>query len=89
MKTYTQKFITNFTVILPKNKHLHTFINRRFGAAQPVKTNTYVLIVNKATQIGISKKIQSQKTGPYNTIDTPHIVYLLTEKVFGETNNSS
>ena len=32
---------------LNQNKHLRTFINRRFGRAQLLKINTYVLIVNK------------------------------------------
>ena len=45
---------------LNQNKHLRTFINRRFGMAQPPKINFYVLVVNKATQIGKSKKIQPQ-----------------------------
>ena len=45
---------------LNQNKHLRTFINRRFGMAQPLKINFYVLVVNKATQFGISKKIQPQ-----------------------------
>ena len=35
-----------------------------------MKINTYVLIVNKATQTGISKKIQPQKIGPYKIIDS-------------------
>ena len=56
---------------LNQNEHLRTFINRRFGTAQPLKINTYVLIVNKATQIGILEKIQPQKIGPYKIIDTP------------------
>ena len=37
---------------LNQNKHLRTFINRRFGTAQQLKANTYVFVVNKATQIG-------------------------------------
>ena len=49
---------------LNQNKHLRTFLNRLFGTAQPLKINTYVLMVNKATQIGTSKKIQPQKIGP-------------------------
>ena len=57
-----------------QNKHLRTFINRRFGTAQPLKINTYVLVVNKSTQIGVSKKIQPQKIGPYKIIDTPTLV---------------
>ena len=40
---------------LNQNKHLRTFINRRFGTAQPLKINTYVLVVNKATQVGKPK----------------------------------
>ena len=42
---------------LNQNKHLRTFINRRFGTAQPLKINTYVLLVNKITQIGVSKNV--------------------------------
>ena len=49
---------------LNQNKHLRNFINRRFGTAQSLKINTYVLVVNKTTQIGVSKKIQPQKIGP-------------------------
>ena len=61
-------------------KHLRTSINRRFGTAQPLKINTYVLIVNKTTQIGVSKKIQPQKIEPYKIIDTPTLVtYKLTD----------
>ena len=48
---------------LNQNKHLRTFINRRFGTTQALKINTNVLVVNKATQIGVSKKIQLQKMG--------------------------
>ena len=42
-------------------KYLRTFISCRFETAQPLKNNTYVLVVNKAPQIGISKKNQPQK----------------------------
>ena len=59
---------------LNQNKHSRTFINRRFGTAQPLKINTYVLVVNKVTQIGVSKKLQPQKIGPYKRIDTPTMV---------------
>ena len=55
---------------LNQNKHLRSFINRRFGTAQPLKINTYVLVVNKITQIGVSEKIQPQKVGTYKIIDT-------------------
>ena len=34
---------------LNQNKHLRALINRRFGTAQPLKLNTYVLVVIKAT----------------------------------------
>ena len=37
---------------LNQNIHLRTFINRRFGTAQPLKINTNVLVVNKATPTG-------------------------------------
>ena len=69
---------------LNQNKHLRTFINRRFGAAQPLKINSYVLVVNKATQIGISKKIQPQKIGPYKIIDTPTLVTYKLEDFSGK-----
>ena len=59
---------------LNQNKHIRTFVNRRFGTAQPLKNNTYALVVNKATQIGISKKIQPQKIEPYKIKDTPTLV---------------
>ena len=59
---------------LNQNKHLRSFINRRFGTAQPLKINTNILTVNKATQLVISKKIQPQKIGPYKIIDTPTLV---------------
>ena len=49
-------------------------MNRRFGTAQPLKLNTYVFSVNKTTQIGVSKKIQPRKIGPYKIIDTPTLV---------------
>ena len=42
--------------------------------AQPLKINTYILFVNKATQIGVSKNIQLQKIGPYKIIDSPTLV---------------
>ena len=32
------------------------------------------MVVNKATQIGISKKIQPQKVGPYKIVGTPTLV---------------
>ena len=59
---------------LNQNKQLPTYKNRRFGTAKPLKINTYVLVVNKTTQIGISKKIQARKVGPYRIIDTPTLV---------------
>ena len=68
------EFYTEFHNYLNQNKHLRRFINRSFGTAHPFKINTYVLVVNKATQIGISKKIQPQKIGPYKIIDTPTLV---------------
>ena len=46
-----------------QNKHVRTFINRRFGTNQPQKINNHVSIVNKAPQIGISKKTRPQKIG--------------------------
>ena len=66
---------------LNQNEHLRPFINRHFGTAQPLKISTYVLIVNKATQLGISKKIQPQKVGPYKIIDTPTLVTYKLEDV--------
>ena len=39
--------------------------------AQPLKFKTYVLIINKATQIGKNKKAPTTKIGPYKIIDTP------------------
>ena len=50
------------------------FINRLFGTAQPLKINTYILIVNKATQNGTSKKFNHKKIGPYKIIDTSTLV---------------
>ena len=69
---------------LNQNKHLRTFINRRFGTAQPLKINTYVIVVNKTTQIGVSKKIQPQKVGPYKIIDTPTLVAYKLEDFCGK-----
>ena len=46
--------------------------------------NTYVLIVNKATQLGISKKIQPQKVAPYKIIDTPTLVTYKLEDFSGK-----
>ena len=59
---------------LHQDKHLRTFISSRFVWAQPLEMNTYVLVVNQATQIGVSIKIQPQKIGPYKIIDTPALV---------------
>ena len=47
---------------LNKNKILRTCINHRFGTAQPLKFNAYSLVVNKATQIGISKRPNRKKS---------------------------
>ena len=69
---------------LNRNKYSRTFINRRFGTAQPLKINTYDLVVNKATQIGVSKKIQPQKIGPYKIFDTPTLVTYKLENFFGK-----
>ena len=69
---------------LNQNKHLRSFINRQFGTAQPLKINTYVLVVNKATQLGIWKKIQPQKVGPYKIIDTPTLVTYKLEDFSGK-----
>ena len=72
-KTHSEVYneVHNF---LNQNIQFCTFINHRFGTAQPLKINTYVLIVNKTTQIGVSKEIQPQKIGPYKIIDTPTLV---------------
>ena len=51
-------FYNEVQVYLNQNKHFCNFLNCRFRTAQPLKINTYVLTVNKTTQIGISKKIQ-------------------------------
>ena len=59
---------------LNQNKHLQTFINRRFGTAQPLKIITYVFFVNKATQSGIPKNLKPQKIVPYKLIDTATLV---------------
>ena len=69
---------------LNQNKHLRSFINRRFGTASPLKINTYVLTVNKTTQLGISKKIQPQRIGPYKIIDTPTLVTYKLEDFSGK-----
>ena len=69
---------------LNKNEFLRTFINRCFGTAQPLKINTYDLVVNKATEIGVSKKIQQQKVGPYKTKDTPTLVTYKLDDFFGK-----
>ena len=69
---------------LNQNKHLRTFINRRFGKAQPLELYTYVSIVNKTTQIGMSKKIQPQKIGPYKIVDTPMLVTYKLEDFTGK-----
>ena len=69
---------------LNQNKHLRIFINCRFGTAEPPKINTYVLVVNIATQIGVSKKIQPQKLGPYKIIDTPTLVIFTPEDFSGK-----
>ena len=51
---------------------------------QPLKVNTYVLIVNKATQMGVSKMIQPQNIGPYKIIDTPTLVTYKLEDFSGK-----
>ena len=73
-----------YKIIQNQNKHLRTFINCHFGTAQPLKMNGYVLVVNKATQIGASKNIQSQKIGPYKTIDTPTLITYKLEDFSGK-----
>ena len=72
-KTHSD-FYNDIHIYLNENKHLRTFINCRFGTSQPLKINTYVLVVNKATQIGVSKKIKPQKTRTYKINDTPTLV---------------
>ena len=69
---------------LNQKKPLRTFTNRRSGTAKPIKLNTYVLVVNKTTQIGVSKKIQPQKIGPYKIIDTPTLVTYKLEDFSGK-----
>ena len=51
---------------------------------QPLEINTFVLVVNKATQIGVSKKIQPQKIRPYKKIDTPTLVTYKLEDFSGK-----
>ena len=46
---------------LNQNKHLRTFINRRFGTAQPLKVNTYVLIVKKLHKSEYQKRSNHKK----------------------------
>ena len=62
-------------------------MNRRFGTAQPLKIHIYVLVVNKARKIGISKNIQPQKIGPYEIIVTPTLVTYKLENFSGEQIN--
>ena len=69
---------------LNQNKQLLTFINRRLGTAQPLKINNYVLVVNKANQIGVSKKIQPQKIRPCKIFDTPTLVTYKLENFSGK-----
>ena len=69
---------------LNQSKLLRLFINRRFGMAQPLKINTCVLIVNRTTQIGVSKKIQPQKNVPYKKKDTPTLVTYKLEDFSGK-----
>ena len=69
---------------LIQNKQLRTFIHRRFGLAQTLKINTYVLVLKKTTQIGISKKILPQKIGPYKIIDTTTLVTYKLEDFSGK-----
>ena len=65
-------------------KRLRTFRNRRFGTAQPLKFITYVLVVSKTTQIGISRKIQPQKIEPYKIIVTRTLVIHNLEDISGK-----
>ena len=61
---------------LNQNKLLRKFINSRFGTAQQLQINTYILVVNKTTQIGLSKKIDPQKIGPYKNRDIPSRLHI-------------
>ena len=82
-KTHSEVYneVHNYLIL---NKNIRTFINGRFGTAQPLKLNTYVMVVNKATQICVSKKLQPQKTGPYKIINTPTLVTYILEDFLGK-----
>ena len=59
---------------LYQTKHPRTFINCRFVTAHPLNIHSYVLIVNKAPQVGVTKKIQPQKIGPCKILYKPTMV---------------
>ena len=46
-------------------------MHQRFGAAAPLKIGNFALLKNHKIQIGLSKKLQLQKTGPYEIIESP------------------
>ena len=57
-----------------QNKHLRTFINRRFQTPQLLEINTF----------GLLQKIQPQRIGPYKLIDTPTMVTYKLEDFSGK-----
>ena len=60
-------------------------MHQRLGAAAPLKVGNFALIKNHKIQLGLSKMLQLQKTGPYEIIETPtDVTYKLRHQKTGE-----
>ena len=70
-----------------QNKHPRSFMNRRFGTAHSHNINLYVFVVNKAPQIGVSKRFNHKNVGHYKILDTLHYGNLQTTRLFKQTDN--
>ena len=63
-----------------QRQNINSQINSRFKPVTDLKIGTFVLIPNFTTQIGISKKLQPLRKGPYQIIAKPtEVTYKLTD----------
>ena len=70
---------------LKKHRCETTEMHHRFGAAAPLKIGNFTLLKNHKIQMGLSKKLQLQKTGPYEIIETPtDVTYKIKHHETGE-----
>ena len=70
---------------LKKHHRETTEMHQRFGAAAPLKIGHCVLLKNHKIQVGLSKKLQLQKTGPYEIIEMPtDVTYKIKNQETGE-----